>query len=116
MTKTVVRVWDKDLNFIDSIEQGWRCDEPNKIVVPSDSRVGQFLLGRTYGDGAFLTVDKEDGIRWTGRLHSWDFRRPVGIDRYVSAEFIGHPKDVAEMLEALAELTKTAAESRDSND
>ena len=113
MTKFNIRVWDKDLNFIDVVDQGWRCDEPNKIVVPSDSKIGRFLLSSTYGSYPFMTIDKDNGERWTGSLRCWTFQRPFGVCRYVSAEFEGHPKNFEELLEALAETMAKAAEAKE---
>lgn len=80
-----VRVWDKNWNLIAEVTQGWRCDEPDVIVVPLDHPVAKWITSQDRPD-LRITVDSR-GTRWSGRLGKVTRRQSVRGDEILRAAF-----------------------------
>lgn len=107
----LVRVWDKDFNFVSDVTHGWRLDEPGVIVVPAESTVGSAILGYGMVANVHLTVDHPRQTRWCGRIDRMDVTAPFGADRYIRANFHSDAYSF-KVLDDVAEWIRAQEESR----
>lgn len=84
-----VCVWDENWDLIAEVTQGWRCDEPNVIVVPVDHPVAQWIIAQDQPD-SHITVDGAGGARWSGRLDKFTYLQSDRGDEILYAAFSSH--------------------------
>lgn len=80
-----VCVWDENWDLIAEVTQGWRCDEPDVIVVPLNHPVAKWITSQDRPD-LHITVDSL-GTRWSGRLGKVTRRQSVCGDEILRAAF-----------------------------
>lgn len=84
----VVRLWDHDFQLLLKVEQGWRVDQPETVVLaehhPAAKAMKDSILA---GKMVWLTFD-DAGDRWWGRLDRVEIvRSEDGRRTWVAASF-----------------------------